>query len=207
MPTKIKAPLNTDLSTRAVVGREAWLEAARESLIRTGIDSVKIEPLAAQLEISRSSFYWHFKNRRELLDALLEHWKNVNDKALREAVEQREASGVDAESIARSRLQQLADLFIQEKGFSSKFDLAVREWARKDTSVADEVARIDNERIALFQKIFLDMGNSKTDSLVRAKILYFHQLGYYLVGIQESAAVRQRVAPRYLEILSGLKFQ
>jgi hypothetical protein len=50
------------------------------------------------------------------------------------------------------------------------------------------------------------MGRTKADSLIRAKILYFHQLGYYLTGIKESDAVRKRVAPRYLEVLSGLKF-
>lgn len=206
MPNKSTVSEKTERSGRTVVDREAWLEVARDALIRNGIDSVKVEPLAAQLEISRSSFYWHFKNRRDLLDALLGYWTKVNDKTLRQTLEPTKLNGADAESIARIRLQQLADLFIHERGFSSQFDLAIREWARKDPLVAAEVVRIDNERIALLQRIFLDIGHSRRDSLVRAKILYFHQLGYYLVGIQESAAVRQRVAPRYLEILSGLKF-
>jgi tRNA A37 N6-isopentenylltransferase MiaA len=104
------------------------------------------------------------------------------------------------------RLQLLTDLCIYEKVFSPKFDLAVREWARKDTAVAQEVTRIDKERIALFQKIFLDVGYSTFDRLARAKILYFHQIGYYIVDLKESTAVRQRIARRYLEILSGLKF-
>jgi AcrR family transcriptional regulator len=206
MSKKPKATVSADLSGRAVVDRTAWLEVAREALIESGIDSVKIEPLAARLEISRSSFYWHFKNRRDLLDALLKHWKDVNDKALHDVVERQATTKDDPETVARLRLQLLTDLFIYETAFSSKFDLAVREWARKDTQVAEEVTRIDKERIALFQKIFLDAGYSKFDSLARAKILYFHQIGYYIVDLKESTAVRQRIARRYLEILSGLKF-
>lgn len=206
MSTKPKTSGSTDAPGRGVVDRAAWLEVAREALITSGIDSVKIEPLAARLEISRSSFYWHFKNRRELLNALLEHWKDVNEEALREVVERQAPGDADPETVARVRLQLLTDLFIYETAFSSKFDLAVREWARKDTQVAEEVTRIDKERIALFQKIFLDAGYSKFDSLARAKILYFHQIGYYVVDLKESTAVRQRIARRYLEILSGLKF-
>jgi AcrR family transcriptional regulator len=206
MSKRMKALSSVETPGRAVVDRTAWLEAAREALIESGIDSVKIEPLALRLEISRSSFYWHFKNRRDLLDALLTHWKDVNENALREAVERQELTKEDPETVARVRLQLLTDLFIYETTFSSKFDLAVREWARKDTSVAQEVTRIDKERIALFQKIFLDVGYSTFDSLARAKILYFHQIGYYIVDLKESTAVRQRIARRYLEILSGLKF-
>jgi len=96
-------------------------------------------------------------------------------------------------------------LFIDERQFSSDFDMTIREWAQEDPTVAKQVARIDKRRIAYIQKIFGDMGYSMGDALVRAKILYFRQLGYYLAGIKESEAVRRRVAPRYLEVLSGLK--
>lgn len=208
MPAKPKTTeKNVDRPSRASVDRETWLRVARDALIRSGIDAVKIEPLAAKLEISRSSFYWHFKNRSELLDALLAHWTDVNDTALRNALVPHNTAS-NPQDVARTRLQQLADIFIYEKGFSPQFDLAIRDWARNDPVVSAQVVRIDNERIALFQRIFLDAGQSKIESLVRAKLFYFHQLGYYLVGLheQESAAVRQSVAPRYLEILSGIKF-
>lgn len=192
-------------AARPAVDRTVWLDAARAILIEQGVDAVKVEPLAAMLEISRSSFYWNFKNRQELLDALVEYWTEVNDRVLRALVEPRESDPKEREQLAKIRLRQLVNLFVDERQFSSEFDMAMREWARKDATVAKEVARIDRERIAHLQKIFLDMGHTKPDSLVRAKILYFHQLGYYLTGIKESEAVRKRVAPRYLEVLSGLK--
>lgn len=192
-------------AARPVVDRTVWLDAARAILIDQGVDAVKVEPLAAMLEISRSSFYWHFKNRQELLDALLEYWTEVNDTALRSLVQPHEEDPEEREQLAKTRLRRLVSLFIDERQFSSDFDMAVREWARKDPAVAKEVTRIDKQRIAHLQKIFVDMGHSKSDGLIRAKILYFHQLGYYLTGIKESDEVRKRVAPRYLEVLSGIK--
>jgi AcrR family transcriptional regulator len=208
MPQEMVVEKGTRRMTKAarpVVDRTVWLDAARAILIEQGVDAVKVEPLAAMLEISRSSFYWHFKNRQDLLDGLIEYWTEVNDRALRALVEPHETDPEEREQLAKSRLRQLVVLFIDERQFSSEFDMAMREWARKDPAVEKQVARIDRQRIAHLQKIFQDIGHSKTDSLIRAKILYFHQLGYYLTGIKESDEVRKRVAPRYLEVLSGIK--
>ena len=52
--------------------REVWLAAAKQALLDTGLDAVKIQPLASRLNIARTSFYWFFKDRTALLDALLE---------------------------------------------------------------------------------------------------------------------------------------
>ena len=55
--------------------REAWLEVAYEALIREGVDAVKIMPLAESLKLSRTSFYWFFKDRAELMAALADMWE------------------------------------------------------------------------------------------------------------------------------------
>ena len=56
------------------LSRDDWLRAALE-LCLSGIDQVKIAPLAADMGVTTGSFYWHFKNRRELLEALLDYWE------------------------------------------------------------------------------------------------------------------------------------
>ena len=54
--------------------RDDWLKAALR-LCELGIESVKVAPLAADMDVTTESFYWHFKNRRALLEALLEYWE------------------------------------------------------------------------------------------------------------------------------------
>ena len=55
--------------------RQDWIEAAIQKLIKAGVDSVRVEPLADQIGVSRGSFYWHFKSRGELLEAVLDQWR------------------------------------------------------------------------------------------------------------------------------------
>ncbi|WP_186141888.1 TetR/AcrR family transcriptional regulator, partial [Burkholderia gladioli] len=57
---------------------DTWLDAATESLLESGIESVRILPLAKKLNLSRTSFYWFFKDREELLATLLARWKEKN---------------------------------------------------------------------------------------------------------------------------------
>ena len=54
---------------------EDWLNAAQARLVDGGIDAVKIGPLAADLKVTRGSFYWHFRDRNHLLQALLARWQ------------------------------------------------------------------------------------------------------------------------------------
>ena len=48
---------------------------SRRSARRSGIDAVAVEPLARRLGVTKGSFYWHFKDRRALLEATLEGWE------------------------------------------------------------------------------------------------------------------------------------
>lgn len=68
----MEATLN-DIGWRG--SQEGWLEAAYQALLESGVDSVKILPLAKKLNLSRTSFYWFFKDREELLAALVARWR------------------------------------------------------------------------------------------------------------------------------------
>ena len=70
--------------------REDWERAALDTLSVRGLSSVTIESLAAQLEVTKGSFYWHFEDRDALLTAALARWEReatVDAMALLDAVE------------------------------------------------------------------------------------------------------------------------
>ncbi|MEI9851478.1 MAG: TetR/AcrR family transcriptional regulator [Sphingomonas sp.] len=60
------------------LGREDWIALARKVLVQSGIEDVKVVPLADRMQVTRGSFYWHFANRKDLLDALLSDWEVRN---------------------------------------------------------------------------------------------------------------------------------
>ncbi|EIE51346.1 TetR family transcriptional regulator [Citreicella sp. 357] len=51
--------------------RDMWPDAARQALVRSGVEAVKIQPLASVPYLSCTSFCWFFKDRQARPDALL----------------------------------------------------------------------------------------------------------------------------------------
>jgi AcrR family transcriptional regulator len=98
---------------------EVWLQAAYDSLIESGVESVRILPLAKKLNLSRTSFYWFFTDREELLAALIERWRAKNSGNL---IRQSEAY---AESTAEAILN-VFDCWLSPALFDSQFEFALR---------------------------------------------------------------------------------
>jgi AcrR family transcriptional regulator len=107
---------------------EGWLRAAYENLVESGIDAVRIAPLSERLNLSRTSFYWFFKDRDELLAALIDQWRNKNTRNL---IAQADAY---AESLAEAILN-VFDCWLDPDLFDSRFEFAVRGWAQRSASV------------------------------------------------------------------------
>ncbi len=180
----------------ARLDRDAWIDAARKSLIREGIERVKVERLADDLKVTRGSFYWHFKNREDLLSALLQSWRARNiDPFLKVLDHDGDQPGV--------QFRKYVNLWFSPKIYDPDYDSAVRDWARSAPKVKRLVRESDAARMAVLEKIYLAMGFAPTEAEVRARITYYHQVGYYAMRIKESAAVRAALLPTYVAILAG----
>lgn len=179
------------------IGREYWLVAAREAIIQGGVENVKIDRLARLLNVTRGGFYWHFKNREDLLDALLADWEQTNTKPLFDAAE----AAKDGDGA--SKFVAVSLVWIEEKGFSPAYDAAIRDWGRISKRVVDVVRRVDNRRVKLLQTIFQDMGYEEAEAQTRAQIMYYHQVGYYAMGVRQSRTTRLSNIPLYFHALTG----
>ncbi|PLP60161.1 TetR/AcrR family transcriptional regulator [Mesorhizobium loti] len=178
------------------LGRTDWIDAAREALIKGGVHAVKIDLIANHLKITRGSFYWHFKNRAEVLSALVELWESQNTRPFEEIVRRPDIG-------AAEKYLEMARLWLEEKAFDWQFDSAMRDWARTSRSVAKKLAAIDDFRMSLFEQVFIEMGYPPYEAKVRARITYYHQVGYYTLGIREDQQARREMFPMYLRILAG----
>jgi AcrR family transcriptional regulator len=180
---------------RRQLAREDWIAIARKVLIAEGIDAVKIDRLAKKLGVTRGGFYWHFKNRDDLLDALIEHWRQTNTASI---VATLGGPGAPAE-----RFRALMLLWLEERDYSPDFDTAVRDWARVSRTTARLVHAVDDERIDAFRRLFADAGYPADEAFIRARITYFHQVGYYAMGVHESPQRRQILSELYYKVLTG----
>ncbi len=186
---------DTPPTTAAKLSTQAWIDAARTTLIREGIHAVKIDRLARDCGVTRGGFYWRFRSHAELLAALLADWRETNTAPMLTALE-----GPDDPD---TRFVRLARLWVEELGFSPAYDAAVREWARGDASVREVVHNVDEQRIGALCRLFLDYGYDADEALVRARITYYHQVGYYALNAQRDDVRRAELTPLYIRALTG----
>jgi len=181
---------------REPLGRQAWLDTAREALIEEGTAGVEVNKLAKRLGSSRGGFYWFFRNRQQLLEDLLAYWAH-NGTALFEKI---------LRTPGRNGMEEygaLINLWLDESDYDPKWDGAVRDWARTSEAVRKVVARVDQRRIEILEQIFRDMDYRGREAHIRARITYYHQVGYYALGVQESRKERLELLPFYRKVLTG----
>ena len=180
----------------AQLTREDWIAIARKALIASGVDDVKVDVLARRLKVTRGSFYWHFESRQDLLDALLDDWEANNRREIA-TIRQLMVSETDG------TLVELFRIWLSEDPSFPAFDFAIRAWARKAPKAAKLVREIDDSWINLFQANLERGGMTSPESFVRARIMYFHQVGYFALGLDEALADRAALAPYYYSALTG----
>jgi AcrR family transcriptional regulator len=184
-------------SARRTLGPDDWILAARRELIARGVAGVKVDRLARRLRVTRGSFYWHFKNHAHLLRELLKFWEDTNTAPfVNTALGNGSSSAVD-------KFRAINEIWVQERDYSAAFDTAVRDWARLSREAADCVRRTDAKRIDILHLVFKELGYSDPEALVRARITYFHQVGYYALEFKEDAQHRRALVPVYIEVLMG----
>lgn len=186
-------------SRASSLGRGDWISGARKLLIRAGISNVKVEPLAKALNVTTGSFYWHFKSRDELHEALLEDWINTNTKPFFEAVGR---VGADP----RSQYLAFFGVWVLERGFDPAYDRSIRDWARTSKKVARVIQEVDHNRIELLRRIFENFGYQGLEAEMRARVTYYHQVGYYALNVKEPRELRLKLAPYYADILTGIRW-
>ncbi|MCJ8156591.1 TetR/AcrR family transcriptional regulator [Sphingomonas sp. LaA6.9] len=174
---------------------QEWVDIARRTLVEEGIVGVKIDRIAKIAGVTRGGFYWRFKSHAELLDKLLEDWRASNTQPMLDVLA--------SPGSLNERLSRLADLYIFEQGFSPAYDRAIRAWANLSHDVEGVVQEVDAIRINAIQRAFLDDGYDAHDAMIRARIIYFHQVGYYATGLKESDEQRQALTSSYLRVFTG----
>ncbi|MDB9707252.1 TetR/AcrR family transcriptional regulator [Planktotalea frisia] len=176
--------------------REDWIQIALDTLISEGVGSVKVLVLAQKLDCARSSFYWYFKNRTDLLDSLLDHWQMTNTRALVSSAN-KPASSVNV------ALTNVFSSWVSGGEFDTQLDFAIREWARRSGTVRRAVDISDAARIDALAGMFLRFNFANGEAEVRARIVYFTQIGYDALDQQENADIRRSRARDTLFCMTG----
>lgn len=180
---------------RVALDRAAWIAKARAVLIEGGIGAIKVGKLAGMLAVTRESFYHHFSSLEELHDELLADWETGNVTAYQALL--------DAQRDGEREFRAMEKMWKEEGPYSPAWDAVIRDWARVSKKAERVVRHVDERRVGVIRQMYLDMGYEPVEALVRARIYYFHQVGYYTIKPGESRQERLALIPVYQRILLG----
>ena len=181
---KPAAPAAAD-GARASLTPATWIDAATEVLVDQGIDHVRVDVLAGQLGVTRGSFYWHFKDREALLQAVLQAWRE-------HATEQLTARLERAHADPREQLRDVLSLPFRGQAAvrAARIELAIRAWARRDRLARHAVDEADASRIGYIAQIFSSLGFALVEARERAFLVYAYVVGESQMSGQGGAAQR-----------------
>jgi AcrR family transcriptional regulator len=164
---------------KVMLTRDDWVEAAYAALAVGGTRAVAVDRLAKQLGVSRGSFYWHFADRRALVDAALARWEQENTTDLAA-----EIPDIDPAKQLRIILHQVYEQPVDD----IEITLAA---AGDDPLAAAAFARVTNARLDILRDIFTRMGFPADEADSRAWLFYGFYLGHHQLGRNRAAARRR----------------
>lgn len=176
------------------LGREDWLRGALELLSTAGVEGVKVVPLAEKLGVTSGSFYWHFTNRKDLHNALLEYWeREMTDSAIEAAK--------PFEGPPEERIWHLMEQ-VMVTGLA-RYDLAIWLWAQSDTVAQTVFQRAMSKRFAFATWMFMEAGFSETQAEARGRLMVTYMMGESTL-VPDGPIKRKKMLRLKYEILTDL---
>ncbi|RTR31782.1 TetR/AcrR family transcriptional regulator [Shewanella atlantica] len=147
--------------TRQRFSKNQWLEAGLQMLSNQGVDKLSIGSLSRTVGVAKTSFYWHFKDRQDLLDHMLEYWVSEFNAVL--------TDNPDLPQLPpKQRLQAIADTVVGQD--LAKYELAIRGWASHDEAAMAVFDNIHSRRMAVIQRAFADADFDEQEQKTRAEL-------------------------------------
>jgi AcrR family transcriptional regulator len=170
--------------------RSSWIDEGLRALAARGPDAVRIDPLARTLGVTRGGFYWHFEDRRALLDEMLDTWER---RSTAEVLERVEREGGDA----RRKVRRAGMLTFSRELLP--IDLAVRDWSRRDKAVAKRLRRVDNQRIDYLRSLIGTFCTDPDDIEARSMLAFSLAIGNHFIAADHGRLRRREVLDLAIE--------
>ena len=165
------------------------------ALAAGGPEAVRVEALAKGLGVTKGGFYWHFDDRRALLEETLDAW----EKAMTVDV----IATIDSEpGEPREKLRRLFELAPSARALFAT-ELALRDWARRDADVAARMRRVDDRRMAYLRLLFGQFCADEDETEVRAMLAYSLFVGGFFFSAEHGRRTRAEVQRLAIDRLLG----
>ena len=175
------------------VSKDEWLDCALTALANGGIDSVRIDKLARQLGVARSGFYWHFKDRQDLLNHMLDYWAHEYTEVVTENKALTEGPAIQRlENVMRT---------VRDYGLN-RFEAAILIWSQSDPAARETFDRAFEMRVEFIGNMFAELGFEGDDIEMRAQFFIGYLAWEYTNFIPQSKTKQNRLLKLRLKLLT-----
>ena len=174
------------------LSRADWVAAAEAALHTGGLSAVAVEPLAASLGTTKGSFYWHFRDREELVAAALAHWEQEGTDEV--------TAALSAAAHPAERLRMLAEGTLAAQ---HRPDLSVV--LLPDAThplVAAALERVTRRRMDYLTEQFRALGAEEQEARARSLLAYTAFLGHAQLRRYLPSAADSATPEAYLAVLA-----
>jgi AcrR family transcriptional regulator len=154
------------------LARGDWVEAALRALEAGGLPAVAVEPLAKGLAATKGSFYWHFRDRADLIDAVVELWER---RYVTDAI-----AGLSTILDPRARLERLFS--VAATPGTGRIDVALTEASKTNAGIAEVVRRVQERRVEFLAAIYEELDVAPETARQLAVLALLAQVGMAVVA-------------------------
>jgi len=170
-----------------------WVDVGFDILGDEGILGIKIDRMAERLGVTKGSFYWHFKDLDDFLEALAARW--AGDMGTRYLA----TAGAPDEHPA-NRMRNRLRVFLSRQ--VRMLDREMRHWARNDRRARAALAKTDRQIFEQITRDLRELGFPPAEAEWRASVLFYASVGYAAVDHPLTEANLRDEAFKLLQLLT-----
>ncbi len=144
------------------------MDGALSLLAREGVTAIKIPRLCTELGVTKGSFYWHFDDIQQLMEAMADRWCAVQSDAVR-------ALGALDSIAVEQRIEKMTSLLIEQSTWI--VEASVREWARTDPKVSEAVRTLEGKVFEVLEQTMRELGFDAAQARLRAGTMVYLGIG------------------------------
>lgn len=155
---------------KIIAKKEDWINLGYKLFSEKGINGIIVEKMALKLNVNKSSFYWHFKTKKDFLNEIITFWISTDTNTIIRIVESKPAG--------KEKFKSLIELVFKKEPYLD-FIFFLKRYALKDKKIQTLIDKIDSQRIDYTKNILIEMGLSENEALIKSNLFYKYLIGYH----------------------------
>ncbi|WP_298264881.1 TetR/AcrR family transcriptional regulator [uncultured Lutibacter sp.] len=155
------------------IEKTKWLKLGIEYFSIIGKQGINVEQMAKKLNCNKSSFYHHFKTKKNFLNEIIQYWYNKSMEPI--------ITEIDSIRDPKLRFERFLILGFRDK---SRKDLMF--YLRKESETNSNLKQLLNEfkktRIIYGSQLIQKLGYSESEAIQKAETLYLFYIGWYEIN-------------------------